>query len=113
MDEPGYLQHYGLALGELVTTGQVTTAELLAAARSRAHAVNPAINAICTWLDDHADQRVTNELSGPFAGVPFLLKDLHQHLAGFPTSDGCRALSRTGRRRTRARSCSAGSTPES
>jgi Asp-tRNA(Asn)/Glu-tRNA(Gln) amidotransferase A subunit family amidase len=92
VDERDYLRHDGLALGELVATGQVTAAELLAAARSRAGAVNPAINAICTWLDDHADQRVSQPLSGPFAGVPFLLKDLHQHLAGHPTSDGCRAL---------------------
>jgi amidase len=98
VDEREYLQHDGLALGELVTTGQATAADLLAAARTRAHAVNPAINAICTWLDDHADQRATRQLSGPFAGVPFLLKDLHQHLAGFPTSDGCRALA--GRRST-------------
>jgi amidase len=95
VDERDYLQHDGLALGQLVSTGEVTAAELLAAARNRARAVNPAINAICTWLDDHADQRVTQQLSGPFAGVPFLLKDLHQHLAGFPTSDGCRALAGT------------------
>jgi amidase len=92
VDQREYLQHDGLALAELVSTGQVTAAELLAAARARAHAVNPAINAIVTWLDDYADQRVTQRLSGPFAGVPFVLKDLHQNLAGFPTSDGCRAL---------------------
>jgi amidase len=92
VDEQEYLQHDALSLGELVATGEVTAAELLAAARNRAGAVNPAINAICTWLDDHADQRVTQQLSGPFAGVPFLLKDLHQHLAGYPTSDGSRAL---------------------
>ncbi len=92
MDQRDYVQHDGLALGRLVATGEVTAAELLAAARARAREVNPAINAICTWLDEHADERVTQPLSGPFAGVPFLLKDLHQHLAGYPTSDGCRAL---------------------
>jgi Asp-tRNA(Asn)/Glu-tRNA(Gln) amidotransferase A subunit family amidase len=92
VDERDYLQHDGLALGTLVATGEVSAAELLAAARRRAEAVNPAINAICTWLGDLADQRVTQQLSGPFAGVPFLLKDLHQHLEGVRTSDGCRAL---------------------
>ncbi len=92
MEQHEYQQHDGLALGELVTRGEVTAGELLAAARTRAHEVNPAINAICTWLDDHADERAAQPLSGPFAGVPFLLKDLHQHLAGYPTSDGCRAL---------------------
>jgi amidase len=92
VDERDYQQHDGLALGRLVAEGEVTAAELLAVARARAHAVNPAVNAICTWLDDHADERVGRPLSGPFAGVPFLLKDLHQHLAGYPTADGCRAL---------------------
>ncbi|GAA3464173.1 amidase [Saccharothrix longispora] len=92
MDEHDYLRHDGLALGGLVAAGEVTPAELLALARARAKAVNPTVNAICAWLDDHADQRVGEELSGPFAGVPFLLKDLHQDLAGTPTSNGSRAL---------------------
>src|SRR6202008_2093687 len=39
-----------------------------------------------------ATQRVSGDLSGPFAGVPFLLKDLRQDIAGIPTSSGCRAL---------------------
>ncbi|TFV52845.1 amidase [Blastococcus sp. TF02A_35] len=99
MHEREYLQHDGLALGELVSAGEVTPAELLDVARARARAVNPAVNAIVTWLDDHADERAAQPLSGPFAGVPFLLKDLHQHLAGAPTSDGCRALA--GRRAER------------
>ncbi|WP_435769760.1 amidase [Nocardioides sp. SYSU DS0651] len=92
MDEKDYLAHDGLALAGLVASGETTPGELLAAARQRAEAVNPRVNAICTWLDDHADRRVEQELTGPFAGVPFLLKDLHQHLAGEPTSDGSRAL---------------------
>ncbi|MDI2029271.1 amidase family protein [Saccharopolyspora sp. TS4A08] len=92
MDVEEYLRHDGLGLAELVATGQVTPSELLETARTRAKAVNPAINAIVAWLDDHADQRVAGELSGPFAGVPFLLKDLHQDLAGTVSNDGCRAL---------------------
>ncbi|WP_033434973.1 amidase [Saccharothrix syringae] len=92
MDERDYLGHDGLALAGLVASGEVRAEELLAAARDRARAVNPEVNAVCTWLDDHADQRVAGELSGPFAGVPFLLKDLHQDIAGTPTANGCRAL---------------------
>lgn len=92
MDVRDYLTYDGLGLARLVSAGEVSAPELLAAARRRAEAVNPQINAVCTWLDDHADARVGEELSGPFAGVPFLLKDLHQHLAGEPTADGCRAL---------------------
>ncbi|MDT0278284.1 amidase [Blastococcus goldschmidtiae] len=93
MDQHDYVRHDGLALGELVASGKVTAGELLAAARTRAHEVNPSLNAICTWLDGYADERAAQPLSGPFAGVPFLLKDLHQHLAGTPAADGCRALS--------------------
>lgn len=99
MDERDYLEHDGLALGGLVAAGEVTAAELLAAARDRARAVDPRVNAVCTWLDDHADQRAAQAPTGPFAGVPFLLKDLHQDLAGTPTSAGSRALA--GRTATR------------
>ncbi|MEB3371435.1 amidase [Saccharopolyspora mangrovi] len=99
MDVEEYLRHDGLGLAELIASGQVTASELLEAARSRAKAVNPAINAIVAWLDDHAGQRVAGELSGPFAGVPFLLKDLHQDLAGTQSADGCRALA--GRKATK------------
>lgn len=100
VDEQDYLAHDGLGLAELVASGEAKPGDLLAAARSRADAVNPRINAICTRLDEHADARVTERLDGPFAGVPFLLKDLHQQLAGEPTSDGCRALAGTRAERT-------------
>ena len=50
--------------------------------------------------------------TGPFAGVPFLLKDLHRHLAGVPTSCGTRFL-RTSRSRTTARWCAATGPPAS
>ncbi|WP_344129335.1 amidase [Saccharopolyspora halophila] len=92
MDVDEYLEHDGLGLAELIAGGEVTAAEALAAARARAREVNPQLNAIVSHLDEHADQRAAQSLSGPFAGVPFLLKDLHQHLAGFPTSNGCRAF---------------------
>jgi Asp-tRNA(Asn)/Glu-tRNA(Gln) amidotransferase A subunit family amidase len=92
VNEREYLQYDGLGLAGLVAKGEVTAAELLAAARRRADAVDPLVNAICARLDDHADQRVRETPAGPFAGVPFLLKDLDQDLAGFVTSNGCRAL---------------------
>ncbi len=46
MDVEEYVRHDGLGLAELVASGEVTAGELLDAARSRAKAVNPAINAI-------------------------------------------------------------------
>ncbi|HEY7051273.1 MAG TPA: amidase [Mycobacterium sp.] len=92
MDEQTYLEHDGLGLGELVGSGETSATELLRIAQGRADRVNPKVNAICARLDQRAEQRADGELSGPFAGVPFLIKDLHQDLAGTKTTDGCRAL---------------------
>ena len=92
MDEREYVELDGLALAERVRGGEVPAAELLEVARARADRLNPAINAICTRLDERAAQQAAGDLDGPFAGVPFLLKDLHQDLAGVPTSAGSRAL---------------------
>ena len=39
-----------------------------------------------------ADTRAAEPLEGPFAGVPFLVKDLAQEYAGFPTTYGSRSL---------------------
>lgn len=87
-----YMDHDATALAELVATGQVTAKELLAAARDRARAVNPTLNAIVRWMDREADEIAASELSGPFAGVPFLIKDLGQDYRGLPTSMGTYAL---------------------
>jgi amidase len=92
ISEEEYLDSDGLGLAARVATGDVSAAELLRLARARADKVNSRINAICLRLDEHADRQVAGPLSGPFAGVPFLLKDLHQDIAGVPTSGGCRAL---------------------
>lgn len=83
-----YLQHDGLGLAELVRKKEVTPAELLEVAIQRAEAVNPKLNAIVRPLYEHARQRVKAPLEGPFAGVPFLLKDLINELAGVPTTQG-------------------------
>ncbi|MFZ0040113.1 MAG: amidase [Solirubrobacteraceae bacterium] len=88
-----YAVHDALALAELVARKEITAPELLEVARSRAQQVNPRVNAIVRWMDDIADERVSGPLSGPFAGVPFLLKDLYQEYAGLPSAGGCRALS--------------------
>ncbi|TEA04214.1 amidase [Mycobacteroides salmoniphilum] len=92
MDFSEYSQHDATGLAELVATKQVSPAELLAAARARAVAVNDDINAIVRTIPE-ADQQVAGELTGPLAGVPFLIKDLGQDYKGHPTSGGCRALS--------------------
>jgi len=87
-----YLTADATALAALVADKQVTAVELLALARRRAEQVNPQINAVVASLDDVADARAAEALEGPFAGVPFLVKDLAQEYAGFPTTGGSHAL---------------------
>lgn len=83
-----YRAHDATGLAQLVAEKAVTAAELLALARERAAAVNPRINAIVRDIP----AQPTGDLGGPFAGVPFLIKDLAQDYAGLPTSRGSRAL---------------------
>lgn len=95
MEVSEYLEHDALGLAALVAAGEVHAGELLALARERAAEVNPRINAIVREMRPEADARAGRELQGPFAGVPFLIKDLAQDYAGLPTSAGSRALART------------------
>jgi Asp-tRNA(Asn)/Glu-tRNA(Gln) amidotransferase A subunit family amidase len=84
----GYRTYDAMGLAELVRSGEVKPEELLEAARTRADEVNPRINAIVV------DVAPTAAVEGaPFSCVPFLIKDLLQHLAGYPTSGGSRSLS--------------------
>ncbi|MFC8045772.1 amidase [Nocardia sp. NPDC057353] len=94
MELDEYMKHDATGLAELVAAGAVKPAELLALARQRADAVNPALNAIVRRLDGVADERAGSALSGPFAGVPFLIKDLQQEYKGFPSTEGSRSLAR-------------------
>src|SRR4051794_11218051 len=86
-----YRSYDATGLAKLVADGQVSATELLSLARERAAAVNPRINAIVRDVPAHPSDR----LDGPFAGVPFLIKDLSQDFAGLPTSSGSRALKST------------------
>lgn len=87
-----YQQHDGLGLAARVAQGEVSAHELTELAIGRMDAVNPGLNAIVRRMDDLARQRATTPLGGPFAGVPFVVKDLKQDLAGVPTTCGSRAL---------------------
>ncbi len=86
-----YEQFDGLGLAELVKNKDVTPAELLEAATQKADEVNPEINAITQRFDDLAEKSISDGLpDGAFAGVPFLLKDLHVLLTGTTTTSGSR-----------------------
>jgi len=84
-----YRQFDALGLAEAIRLGQFTAAEVLETAIARASAINPAINAIVIPDYDYARQQLAAGVGdGPFAGVPFLLKDLGMHLRGTITSEG-------------------------
>ncbi|GJN99916.1 hypothetical protein NJB1907f44_37460 [Mycobacterium marinum] len=88
-----YMTLDATTLAGLVDRRQVTPAELLDLARQRADEVNPRLNAIVRRLDEVADRQAADpNLTGAFAGVPFLIKDLDQEYRGFPTSCGSRSL---------------------
>lgn len=89
-----YRSKDGLALAKLVRDGDISAAEVLELAVSRANAVNPAINCIVEELFDRARHETKAGLpQGPFTGVPFLLKDLGMALQGTVTTQGSRFFS--------------------
>jgi amidase len=88
-----YDQYDGLGLAALVAKRQVTPLELLNAARQRLEAVNPKINAVAQVFFDKAEAQIKQGLpAGPFTGVPFVLKDLGEQLAGTITTSGSRVF---------------------
>jgi amidase len=88
-----YDRYDAMGLAGLVRQGQISPAELCEAAIKRIEAVNPKINAVVTRMDEEGRNTAQGPLGdGPFFGVPFLLKDLLAAYAGFPLSDGCKAL---------------------
>ena len=66
---------------ELVRRGEVTAAELTEWAIGRIERLNPQLNAVVTPMYDDARARVNAGVSGPLAGVPYLLKDLVAEVA--------------------------------
>jgi amidase len=80
----------GLALGRMVRDRQITPTELMDAAIARAEKHNPKLNAIV--FKDYDRARATarsHQSTGPFAGVPLLLKDIMGDCAGMPTRSAC------------------------
>ncbi len=75
-------------LADLVARGEVTATELLAGAIEAADGPGAGLNAIPIRFDDDARARAAGPLAGPFAGVPFLLKDIGQEYAGQPHTAG-------------------------
>ena len=82
----------GVAQAALIRNGDASAMDVLEAAIARIDATNPSLNAVVTKLYDRArDTASAGTLSGPFAGVPTLIKDLDD-VAGARSTYGCRAM---------------------
>src|SRR5258708_22402227 len=87
-----YGNHDAVGLAELVRKKQVRPEELLDEAIARTAKVDPQINAVVVKHYDYAERQIDRGLpDGPFAGVPFLLKDLDL-LEGTRTTSGATIL---------------------
>ena len=84
-----YENYDAIGLATLVKQKEITPLELLHTVIARAEKFNPLINAIVTKMYDIAEQTAAKvDLNAPFAGVPFLLKDLGIMYKNVVTSQG-------------------------
>ncbi|MDX1942666.1 MAG: amidase family protein [Saprospiraceae bacterium] len=87
-----YRKYDALGLAKLVQKKEITPLELVEIAIQRAEAVNPKINAIIYKMYDQAkDMAKQADINAPFAGVPFLIKDIGIHIKNEPLTRGCKA----------------------
>lgn len=79
-----WAQHDGLALAQRVRKGEVTPAELARQVAAGIEKTNGDLSAVVEVFDDVVQDPLKDgmNLEGPFAGVPYLMKDLGPTLKG-------------------------------
>ncbi|MFL5701323.1 MAG: amidase [Ktedonobacteraceae bacterium] len=82
-----YIEYDAVGLAHLIKSGQVSAQEVQQLARQAILAVNPTLNALVGEL---FEESLPSSTTGPFAGVPFVIKDLVLHAAGVKTGMGTR-----------------------
>jgi amidase len=88
---PEYPKYDGLGLAELVRKKEIGAVELVEEAIQRIENHNPQLNAVIYKMYEAARESAQRPLpTGPFSGVPFLVKDLLATIAGVPTGNGNR-----------------------
>src|SRR5437899_180248 len=86
-----YASYDALGLAELVASKQVPPKELAQTAAAAIASINPAVNAVVETYPDRIDSLDEKTLgTGPFRGVPFLIKDFFGHEAGRTIEFGSR-----------------------
>ena len=85
-----YASHDGLGLADLVARKDVTAKELADTALAAIEKVNPTINAVIQTVPEQAEATIKAGLpNGPFAGVPFLIKEIVLHAKDIKCEMGC------------------------
>ena len=92
MNHADYLAHDATALAARVAAGDVSPGALLELALAQHARVHGRVNAVVRLMEHEARARVAGPLTGPLAGVPFLIKDGVQDYAGIPTTYGSRSM---------------------
>ena len=79
-----WARHDAVGLAERVRNGDVTPTELAQQAAAGIAKVNPALSAVVEVFDDVVADPLRDGMNpaGPFAGVPYLMKDLGPTLKG-------------------------------
>jgi len=91
MDDIAFLD--GTAQAELVRRKEVKPLELVDAAIERIERLNPILNAVVTPMYEEARRAASGPVpDGPFAGVPYLLKDLGAEYTGARLTEGSALL---------------------
>ena len=86
-----YRRQDATGLAALVRSGEVSAAELLDVALAEIDRLDPSLNAVVARNDAAAREAAeTVDKAAPFAGVPFLAKDINVDVAGFRTTHACR-----------------------
>jgi amidase len=87
-----YRQFDALGLADAMRRGDVSRREVMDATMARIADVNPRVNAVTYLHPGAADNAALQAIDAqaPFAGVPYLIKDLHAPVAGMPLTHGSR-----------------------
>lgn len=83
-----YVESDATELANLVRTRQVTPSELVETAIARIEAIDPQLNAVVIRTFDIARKAALDPPQGPFAGVPFLLKNIASLWKDVPLTNG-------------------------